>query len=246
MLGKFLPTNPRMGIVDNISEARIATTQTKRRTHAPKRLETPRRLPRRRPRTVLPHRRTRNHRTHSAAGRGDQSLRTMPSDRRVRGPRGKPRRRCVWRHAREAGTALQPDRSSRCLTTTPSSYGVTRRCSSTGRAPDRTSPLRFGCAGSNPASATQNTTNQGAAPMPENNDQITAVAIEHIENGPASTEAIAAAAKSDHPVSAIRDLIDQTIAAAIPVIIDRKSTRLNSSHVAISYAVFCLIKKTYI
>src|SRR5690625_5918401 len=25
---------------------------------------------------------------------------------------------------------------------------------------------------------------------------------------------------------------------------DRKSTRLNSSHVAISYAVFCLIKKT--
>src|SRR5690625_6916335 len=27
---------------------------------------------------------------------------------------------------------------------------------------------------------------------------------------------------------------------------DRKSTRLNSSHVAISYAVFCLKKKTYI
>src|SRR5439155_22305947 len=28
-----------------------------------------------------------------------------------------------------------------------------------------------------------------------------------------------------------------------PVLIDRKSTRLNSSHVAISYAVFCLKKK---
>src|SRR5690625_6113118 len=28
--------------------------------------------------------------------------------------------------------------------------------------------------------------------------------------------------------------------------IDRKSTRLNSSHVAISYAVFCLKKKTYL
>src|SRR5690625_3567894 len=28
--------------------------------------------------------------------------------------------------------------------------------------------------------------------------------------------------------------------------IDRKSTRLNSSHVAISYAVFCLKKKTHI
>src|SRR5690625_6488052 len=30
----------------------------------------------------------------------------------------------------------------------------------------------------------------------------------------------------------------------IPVMVDRKSTRLNSSHVAISYAVFCLKKKT--
>src|SRR5699024_12127472 len=27
--------------------------------------------------------------------------------------------------------------------------------------------------------------------------------------------------------------------------LDRKSTRLNSSHVSISYAVFCLIKKSY-
>src|SRR5690349_22172891 len=31
--------------------------------------------------------------------------------------------------------------------------------------------------------------------------------------------------------------------AAIPVYGDRKSTRLNSSHVEISYAVFCLKKK---
>src|SRR5690625_2316451 len=31
---------------------------------------------------------------------------------------------------------------------------------------------------------------------------------------------------------------------AMPDKIDRKSTRLNSSHVAISYAVFCLKKKT--
>src|SRR5699024_3522252 len=29
------------------------------------------------------------------------------------------------------------------------------------------------------------------------------------------------------------------------IITDRKSTRLNSSHVSISYAVFCLKKKTY-
>src|SRR5690349_22048490 len=32
--------------------------------------------------------------------------------------------------------------------------------------------------------------------------------------------------------------------AAIPDAADRKSTRLNSSHVEISYAVFCLKKKT--
>src|SRR5690625_5749089 len=34
-----------------------------------------------------------------------------------------------------------------------------------------------------------------------------------------------------------------SLKAALPVILDRKSTRLNSSHVAISYAVFCLKKK---
>src|SRR5690625_6544917 len=33
---------------------------------------------------------------------------------------------------------------------------------------------------------------------------------------------------------------------ALQVEVDRKSTRLNSSHVAISYAVFCLKKKTHI
>src|SRR6202042_3333082 len=31
--------------------------------------------------------------------------------------------------------------------------------------------------------------------------------------------------------------------AAVPVVQDRKSTRLNSSHMSISYAVFCLKKK---
>src|SRR5947207_10025013 len=33
------------------------------------------------------------------------------------------------------------------------------------------------------------------------------------------------------------------IAAAKPDVVDRKSTRLNSSHTVISYAVFCLKKK---
>src|SRR5690625_4712579 len=36
------------------------------------------------------------------------------------------------------------------------------------------------------------------------------------------------------------------ISIAIDCSVDRKSTRLNSSHVAISYAVFCLKKKTII
>src|SRR5690625_5751064 len=40
-------------------------------------------------------------------------------------------------------------------------------------------------------------------------------------------------------------LISTIIYLVIAKIIDRKSTRLNSSHVAISYAVFCLKKKKY-
>src|SRR5690349_22511738 len=41
------------------------------------------------------------------------------------------------------------------------------------------------------------------------------------------------------------DRLSKTAAtpATLPPIIDRKSTRLNSSHVEISYAVFCLKKK---
>src|SRR5439155_22757025 len=42
------------------------------------------------------------------------------------------------------------------------------------------------------------------------------------------------------PPSTIAVLVDTTA----PSVSDRKSTRLNSSHVAISYAVFCLKKKT--
>src|SRR6266508_1418582 len=34
-----------------------------------------------------------------------------------------------------------------------------------------------------------------------------------------------------------------SVVLALPLLRDRKSTRLNSSHVAISYAVFCLKKK---
>src|SRR2546421_7637791 len=47
------------------------------------------------------------------------------------------------------------------------------------------------------------------------------------------------AATVDHVVAAI----DDAVAARLEQQIDRKSTRLNSSHDQISYAVFCLKKK---
>src|SRR5690625_6924306 len=40
--------------------------------------------------------------------------------------------------------------------------------------------------------------------------------------------------------------IDVVVDSTAPLGVDRKSTRLNSSHVAISYAVFCLKKKTHL
>src|SRR3712207_7024844 len=39
--------------------------------------------------------------------------------------------------------------------------------------------------------------------------------------------------------------IEQRVQAVIDTRVDRKSTRLNSSHANISYAVFCLKKNTY-
>ena len=59
---------------------------------------------------------------------------------------------------------------------------------------------------------------------------------------PATTEAPAATeAPSAAPVEdvTLRVLVHQN-----PPMVDRKSTRLNSSHKPISYAVFCLKKKT--
>src|SRR5690625_5594281 len=43
--------------------------------------------------------------------------------------------------------------------------------------------------------------------------------------------------------TAIKPIGDLFIRGIKMLIVDRKSTRLNSSHVAISYAVFCLKKK---
>src|SRR5690606_41139142 len=42
-------------------------------------------------------------------------------------------------------------------------------------------------------------------------------------------------------IAEVRDNVDMTYSPTF--VVDRKSTRLNSSHVKISYAVFCLKKK---
>src|SRR3712207_7544043 len=54
-----------------------------------------------------------------------------------------------------------------------------------------------------------------------------------------------------HPVPAPRraeqrDHHGRLVAVGVQPLRDRKSTRLNSSHANISYAVFCLKKKTYL
>src|SRR5207249_8122320 len=48
---------------------------------------------------------------------------------------------------------------------------------------------------------------------------------------------------SEESVAAFSDLSGPTCKIESPMTRDRKSTRLNSSHVSISYAVFCLKKK---
>src|SRR6266511_5142435 len=67
-------------------------------------------------------------------------------------------------------------------------------------------------------------------------------------NDPATTEIYTLSLHDALPISArraVRDAIEgwcpeEDLAS---IILDRKSTRLNSSHVKISYAVFCLKKK---
>src|SRR5436309_11967605 len=50
--------------------------------------------------------------------------------------------------------------------------------------------------------------------------------------------------RSEHDqIARPRDQIAEKFLGASPMVKDRKSTRLNSSHVKISYAVFCLKKK---
>src|SRR5699024_12491769 len=44
----------------------------------------------------------------------------------------------------------------------------------------------------------------------------------------------------------VHDLVEHADVGSRLIVQDRKSTRLNSSHVSISYAVFCLKRKTFV
>src|SRR2546430_13560056 len=53
-----------------------------------------------------------------------------------------------------------------------------------------------------------------------------------------------ASTRNDAPSTAKADRVARLISKGMRCPVDRKSTRLNSSHSQISYAVFCLKKKT--
>src|SRR2546427_7637472 len=52
-----------------------------------------------------------------------------------------------------------------------------------------------------------------------------------------------AEAAQPHELESSRTLMVRSESGAVEAVLDRKSTRLNSSHSQISYAVFCLKKK---
>src|SRR5207249_9942744 len=58
-----------------------------------------------------------------------------------------------------------------------------------------------------------------------------------------TTEVLVDVVVRDKKSKIVRDLKPEEIQVQIAHNLDRKSTRLNSSHVSISYAVFCLKKK---
>src|SRR5690554_7493215 len=67
-----------------------------------------------------------------------------------------------------------------------------------------------------------------------------------ISGGAKGADALAEQLAREHelPITVIKPDWKQYGRGAGPIRKDRKSTRLNSSHVRISYAVFCLKKKT--
>src|SRR5437762_4413283 len=69
-------------------------------------------------------------------------------------------------------------------------------------------------------------------------------AIDLVELASSEVDASRTGGSIAHCRGHVVELIAQLDSCADPVAIDRKSTRLNSSHRCISYAVFCLKTKT--
>src|SRR3712207_8198003 len=76
-------------------------------------------------------------------------------------------------------------------------------------------------------------------------EEAGAVAVMSLERVPADIRAQGGVARMSDPekISEIQEAVSIPVMAKARIGQDRKSTRLNSSHANISYAVFCLKKK---
>src|SRR3989442_6121542 len=70
-------------------------------------------------------------------------------------------------------------------------------------------------------------------------DRLTSSGLARLRTGLAAAGVVVPAGDAEDKLAELRRMYEPYVAA-----LDRKSTRLNSSHVRISYAVFCLQKKT--
>src|SRR3712207_7735998 len=81
----------------------------------------------------------------------------------------------------------------------------------------------------------------------QDGNEAARVAAQAVAEAQSTTETITKLGTSSQEigavVKAITSIAEQTNLLALNATIDRKSTRLNSSHANISYAVFCLKKK---
>src|SRR5439155_3360133 len=99
--------------------------------------------------------------------------------------------------------------------------------------------ILFNC--DHPQPAGEQLPGQAPLPRPDLQDDVAGHRLERVDDATedvAVVEEVLAEAARAHALR--RTTVRSSDAAAPP---DRKSTRLNSSHVAISYAVFCLKKK---
>src|SRR5439155_4343786 len=116
-----------------------------------------------------------------------------------------------------------------------------RRARETFATPGRTSPLRASCSATSPASTSPQGWNaRPRRSLPESDQRV------HILRVIARLNMGGPALHVAYLTEGLRKRGYDTTLERRPTHVepgDRKSTRLNSSHVAISYAVFCLKKK---